>query len=298
MEIEAKVDLKTTVNLPDTPFPLKGNLAQNEPARLKKWEEMDVYERLREARAGRPLYVLHDGPPYANGRIHLGTALNKILKDFCIKSRSMMGHWTPYIPGWDCHGLPIELRLGEPVRQRFPGSAVTVAFIAPDHTGKSRPRRFNCFLSAVRRRHHQEGRRQDRRVTGGLGQEKRRPKTVRTAPVLGLARARPTAGRHGARPLRGAGGQNDPPRRADARLGLRRRRVPAAQYLAQRATGHALPGANRLHRRRSVPGACCSWRPRRRRARGHSAGAAAARAMTGAAGCTAPGYRRTATGSW
>ncbi|MBO0859996.1 MAG: isoleucine--tRNA ligase [Chloracidobacterium sp.] len=111
METEAKLDLKTTVNLPDTPFPLKGNLAQNEPARLKKWEEMDLYERLRETRAGSPLYVLHDGPPYANGRIHLGTALNKILKDFCIKSRSMMGHWTPYIPGWDCHGLPIEIQV-------------------------------------------------------------------------------------------------------------------------------------------------------------------------------------------
>jgi len=111
METEAKVDLKTTITLPDTTFPLKGNLAQSEPARLKKWEEMDVYERLREARAGRPLYVLHDGPPYANGLVHLGTALNKILKDFCIKSRSMMGHWTPYIPGWDCHGLPIEIQV-------------------------------------------------------------------------------------------------------------------------------------------------------------------------------------------
>ena len=82
MDTEAKVDLKTTINLPDTTFPLKGNLAQNEPARLKKWEEMDVYERLREARTGRRLYVLHDGPPYANGLVHLGTALNKILKDF------------------------------------------------------------------------------------------------------------------------------------------------------------------------------------------------------------------------
>jgi isoleucyl-tRNA synthetase len=111
METEAKVDLKTTITLPDTTFPLKGNLAQSEPARLKKWEEMDVYERMREARAGRQLYVLHDGPPYANGLVHLGTALNKILKDFCIKSRSMMGHWTPYIPGWDCHGLPIEIQV-------------------------------------------------------------------------------------------------------------------------------------------------------------------------------------------
>jgi isoleucyl-tRNA synthetase len=111
METEAKVDLKTTVNLPETAFPLKGNLAQNEPARLKKWEEMDLYERLRETRAGHPLWVLHDGPPYANGRIHLGHVLNKVLKDFCIKSRSMMGHWTPYIPGWDCHGLPIEIQV-------------------------------------------------------------------------------------------------------------------------------------------------------------------------------------------
>jgi isoleucyl-tRNA synthetase len=111
METETKVDLKTTITLPDTPFPLKGNLAQNEPARLKKWEDINLYERLREARAGRPLYVLHDGPPYANGRIHLGHVLNKVLKDFCIKSRSMMGYWTPYIPGWDCHGLPIEIQV-------------------------------------------------------------------------------------------------------------------------------------------------------------------------------------------
>ena len=111
METETKVDLKTTITLPDTPFPLKGNLAQNEPARLKKWEDINLYERLREAREGRPLYVLHDGPPYANGRIHLGHVLNKVLKDFCIKSRSMMGYWTPYIPGWDCHGLPIEIQV-------------------------------------------------------------------------------------------------------------------------------------------------------------------------------------------
>src|SRR5215475_13560027 len=111
METEAKVDLKTTVNLPETAFPLKGNLAQNEPTRLKKWEGMNVYERLREVRTGKPLYVLHDGPPYANGLIHLGHVLNKVLKDFCVKSRSMMGYWTPYIPGWDCHGLPIEIQV-------------------------------------------------------------------------------------------------------------------------------------------------------------------------------------------
>lgn len=113
MTTEVTLDLKSTVNLPSTGFPQKGNLPQNEPGRLKKWDEMGLYERLREARAGRPLFVLHDGPPYANGRIHLGHVLNKVLKDFCIKSRSMMGYWTPYVPGWDCHGLPIEIKVEE-----------------------------------------------------------------------------------------------------------------------------------------------------------------------------------------
>ncbi len=111
------LDLKTTVNLPKTDFPLKGNLSQNEPLRLQKWEAMNLYEKLREARKDKPLFVLHDGPPYANGNIHIGTALNKILKDFVIKSRSMMGHWAPYIPGWDCHGLPIEIKVEEELKK-------------------------------------------------------------------------------------------------------------------------------------------------------------------------------------
>ncbi len=111
------LDLKTTVNLPKTAFPLKGNLAQNEPLRLAKWEALNLYEKLRAARAGRPLFVLHDGPPYANGNIHIGTALNKILKDFVVKSRSMMGYWAPYIPGWDCHGLPIEIKVEEELKK-------------------------------------------------------------------------------------------------------------------------------------------------------------------------------------
>jgi isoleucyl-tRNA synthetase len=118
MSTEAKLDLKATVNLPETPFPLKGNLAQNEPVRLQKWEEMDLYERLKEARAGLPLFVLHDGPPYANGNIHIGHALNKTLKDFVVKSRSMMGHWSPYVPGWDCHGLPIEIKVEEELKKK------------------------------------------------------------------------------------------------------------------------------------------------------------------------------------
>jgi isoleucyl-tRNA synthetase len=105
------VDLKKTVNLPKTDFPMKANLPAAEPKMLAHWEETRLYERIREARAGRTQYVLHDGPPYANGNIHLGTAFNKILKDFIVKSKSMAGFDAPYIPGWDCHGLPIEIKV-------------------------------------------------------------------------------------------------------------------------------------------------------------------------------------------
>ncbi len=105
------LDLKATLNLPKTAFPMKANLPQNEPKLLEKWEEMRIYERIREVHKGQPIYVLHDGPPYANGPIHLGTALNKILKDFIVKSRTMSGFDAPYVPGWDCHGLPIEIKV-------------------------------------------------------------------------------------------------------------------------------------------------------------------------------------------
>ena len=101
-------DLKKTVNLPRTNFAQKANLGQSEPARLKKWTEMNLYEKVLAARKGHPKFILHDGPPYANADIHIGTALNKILKDFVVKTRSMMGFEAPYIPGYDCHGLPIE----------------------------------------------------------------------------------------------------------------------------------------------------------------------------------------------
>lgn len=103
-----ELDLKKTVNLPRTNFAQKANLGQSEPARLKKWDEMRLYENILEARKGREKFILHDGPPYANADIHIGTALNKILKDFVVKSRSMMGFDAPYVPGYDCHGLPIE----------------------------------------------------------------------------------------------------------------------------------------------------------------------------------------------
>jgi isoleucyl-tRNA synthetase len=106
---ETTLDLKKTINLPKTGFSQKANLAQNEPVRLKKWAEMDLYQMIRRSRAGAEKFILHDGPPYANADIHLGTALNKILKDFIVKSRTMMGYDAPYVPGYDCHGLPIEL---------------------------------------------------------------------------------------------------------------------------------------------------------------------------------------------
>ncbi len=102
------LDLKQTVNLPRTNFAQKANLGQSEPARLQKWKEMRLYEKIGEARDGAEKFVLHDGPPYANADIHIGTALNKLLKDFVVKSRSMMGFDAPYVPGYDCHGLPIE----------------------------------------------------------------------------------------------------------------------------------------------------------------------------------------------
>jgi len=105
------IDLKKTVNLPRTEFPMKANLPQSEPKLLARWQEMGLYEKIRQAREGKPLYVLHDGPPYANGNIHLGTAFNKILKDFIVKSHSMAGFDAPYVPGWDCHGLPIEIKV-------------------------------------------------------------------------------------------------------------------------------------------------------------------------------------------
>jgi isoleucyl-tRNA synthetase len=102
------MDYKKTLNLPATDFPMKANLAQREPEQLQKWEVAGIYQTLRKNSNGRPRFILHDGPPYANGHIHIGTALNKILKDFIIRSRQMAGFDAAYVPGWDCHGLPIE----------------------------------------------------------------------------------------------------------------------------------------------------------------------------------------------
>ncbi|MDP2054812.1 MAG: class I tRNA ligase family protein, partial [Acidobacteriota bacterium] len=104
-------DWKDTCNLPRTSFSMKANLQTTEPETVARWDAMDLYGQIRQARKGAKKFLLHDGPPYANGNIHIGHALNKILKDLVVKSHNMMGFDAPYVPGWDCHGLPIELRV-------------------------------------------------------------------------------------------------------------------------------------------------------------------------------------------
>ena len=119
--------LKSTLNLPETAFPMKANLPQNEPARLAGWTGQDLYGQIRRAREGAPKYILHDGPPYANGAIHLGHALNKCIKDFVVKTKTMAGFDAPYVPGWDCHGLPIEIKVDEQLgRKKLEMPAVSV----------------------------------------------------------------------------------------------------------------------------------------------------------------------------
>ena len=118
-------DYKSTLNLPQTDFPMKANLAQREPDRLKAWLAMDLYGQMRQVGKGKPTFILHDGPPYANGELHVGHAINKILKDIIIKSKTLSGFDAPYVPGWDCHGLPIELNVEKKVGK--PGHKVTAA---------------------------------------------------------------------------------------------------------------------------------------------------------------------------
>ena len=118
-------DYKNTLNLPETEFPMRGNLAQREPEMLKRWIEQDLYGAVRQAKAGKKPFILHDGPPYANGSIHIGHSVNKILKDVIVKSKGLLGYDSPYIPGWDCHGLPIELKVEAKVGK--PGVKVSAA---------------------------------------------------------------------------------------------------------------------------------------------------------------------------
>ena len=112
------MDYKDSLNLPKTDFPMKANLSQREPENLRRWDEMDIYRKIRRVQEGKPRYILHDGPPYANGNIHLGTALNKIIKDIVVKSRNMAGYDSVYVPGWDCHGLPIEHQVDKELGDR------------------------------------------------------------------------------------------------------------------------------------------------------------------------------------
>ena len=102
---------RDTVLLPKTAFPMRAGLATREPELLARWAKEDLYAQIQQARTGAPRYVLHDGPPFANGHVHMGTALNKVLKDLVVKSKTMSGFQAPFVPGWDCHGLPIEFRV-------------------------------------------------------------------------------------------------------------------------------------------------------------------------------------------
>jgi len=115
---QEKFDYRPTVFLPKTEFPMRGQLPTAEPIRLQQWEDVDLYQQIREKRSGAPKFILHDGPPYANGSIHIGHAVNKVLKDIVVRSRTMMGYDTPYVPGWDCHGLPIELKVEEAFKKQ------------------------------------------------------------------------------------------------------------------------------------------------------------------------------------
>jgi len=114
----AETDYSATLFLPETDFPMRAGLPEREPQWLKRWEDMDLYNRQRQMMADKPLFTLHDGPPYANGNIHIGHALNKILKDLVTRSKNMLGYNSAYVPGWDCHGLPIEWKIEEQYREK------------------------------------------------------------------------------------------------------------------------------------------------------------------------------------
>jgi len=113
-------DYKNTLNLPDTPFPMRGDLAKREPLMLQQWQAQSRYQKIRAASQGRKKFVLHDGPPYANGDIHIGHAVNKILKDVIVKSKTLAGFDAPYVPGWDCHGMPIEVQIEKKYGKNLP----------------------------------------------------------------------------------------------------------------------------------------------------------------------------------
>ena len=131
-------DYKKTLKLPHTSFPMKANLKEKEPETLKFWAESDLYRRMVADREGATRYILHDGPPYANGHLHMGHALNKILKDIIVKSRHMAGFQAPYVPGWDCHGLPIEHKVSQELKAKGKTNlpAVTVRRLCREYAKK------------------------------------------------------------------------------------------------------------------------------------------------------------------
>src|SRR6185503_17557245 len=112
------MDYKDTLNLPRTDFPMRADLVTREPQRLEKWQKEKLYEKIQAARAGAEKFLLHDGPPFANGDVHIGNAGNKILKDFIVKYKTLRGYNAPYVPGWDCHGLPIEFKVSQELRKQ------------------------------------------------------------------------------------------------------------------------------------------------------------------------------------
>jgi len=135
--MSSPLDLKSTLNLPKTDFAMKANLPVNEPLRLEHWKKIDLYSKIRAARNGSKTYILHDGPPYANGPIHLGHALNKCIKDFVVKSKTMAGYDSPYVPGWDCHGLPIEIKVDESLgRKKLEMKSMDVRNACRDYANK------------------------------------------------------------------------------------------------------------------------------------------------------------------
>ena len=138
-------DYRTTVNLLDTPFPMRGNLAKREGAWVDQWRQQKRYEKLRQITAGRPKFVLHDGPPYANGDIHIGHAVNKVLKDMIVRSKTWAGFDAPYVPGWDCHGLPIELM----ARKFLPPNSANCAVNTPKSKLRVRKKTLSAWASSA-----------------------------------------------------------------------------------------------------------------------------------------------------
>ena len=139
---------KYPLNLPDTPFPMRGDLARREPHWIREWDEQKVYDQIRAASAGRPKWILHDGPPYANNDIHIGHAVNKILKDVVVKSRQMAGYDAHYVPGWDCHGMPIEIQIEKQYGKNLPAREVIAKSRAYAPSSRSSARRRTSSGSA------------------------------------------------------------------------------------------------------------------------------------------------------